>query len=337
MRCSERLSYRKFMKTPSKPEELLELAEKQAGTDAMHMLVDKHLDKLMALREQLPIDDIDLLSTNIATNKRVDHAVKEQITSLHAKMRKLVEEVARRIENNKYKSSEEAIEGFRSLKERERSLRLLIADKKTHVSCQSLKVAVELFYELNKQIVERLESASEIDPAEERKLLLGNALLVYELTDFAIHFIEGFQLHGMDEIESIHKDMQKTIDSLRDEAKALRKQAESQDHDEHLRQQVLHDIANRDESIGVLETEWSSYMKTVRSCEGEIGYVTKKIPSLRLIRDNAKAQINTLAAVSVLQIVQGSIRAIEATVLQLEKIELASLSADRVRRLLGIR
>jgi len=70
--------------------------------------------------------------------------------------------------------------------------------------------------------------------------------------------------------------------------------------------------------------------------EGEIGYVSKKLPSLHLIRDNAKAQINTLAAVAVLQIVQSNIRTIERAVLQLEQLQLASLSADRVKRLLGI-
>jgi len=323
------------MTTPSKPEELLETAEKEAGKEAMQMLVDKHLDNLMALREQMPIEDIDLLSSNIASNKRVDKAVKDHITSLHAKMRKLVETVAQRIENQKYKSSEEVIEGIRSMKMKERAVKLLSADKLTHVSCQSLKVAVELFFELNKQIVARLESSTIADPAEETKLLLGNALLVYELTDFAIGFLEGFRLNGIEEIEDIYKEMQRTISVLREEAKSLRKKAESPDIDENLKDQVIRDITNRDEAVEVLEKEWTSYIQTVRSDEGEVGVVKKKIPSLRLIRDNARAQIDTLAAVSVLKIVQSNIRAIEATVIQLEKIQLASLSADRVKRLLG--
>jgi hypothetical protein len=295
------------------------------------------LNNLMALREQMAIEDIDLLTPNIATNKRVDKAVKEQITSLHTKMRTLIQEVATRVENQKYKTSEEAIEGLRlSRNQKDKATALVSADKTIHVSCQSLKVAVEIFCELNKQIVERLESPTHIDPVEEHKLVLGNALLVYELTDFAIHFIEGFRIHGIDEIEVIHKEMQKTISTLREEQKTLRKQADAPDIEENLRQQVSRNIADREESIMVLEQEWSSYMQTIRSLQGETAYVSKKIPSLRLIRDNAKAQINTLAAVAVLQIVQSNVRAIEATVLQLEKIQLASLSADRVKRLLRI-
>ena len=325
------------MNTKNKAEELLEIAEKQAGAEAMQMLTDKHLHNLLALREQFSINDIDLVSSSIAGNKRIDQAVKLQIVSLHSKMATLIQEVANRIETEKYTSAEEAIEGMRlSMSQREKVSSLVAADKKLHTSCQSLKVAVEIFCDLNRQIVSRLENDGGMSPSEERKLVLGNALLVYELTDFSINYIEKFKLQGIQEIESIHKDMQRTISSLREEQKTLRKQSESADVEDFLREQVQKDITHREESITVLEKEWDSYMTTVRSLEGEIGDVSKKLPSLRLIRDNAKAQINTLAAVAVLQIVQSNIRAIEGTVFKLEKLQLASLSADRVKRLLGI-
>jgi len=325
------------MSTKTKAEELLEIAEKQAGTEAMQMLTDKHLDNVMALREQISIEDIDLVSSSISNNKRIDLAVKERIVSLHSKMAALVQEVANRIETEKYLTAEQAIEGMRlSMVQREKVSALVAADKQLHVSCQSLKVAVEVFCDLNKQIVSRLESDRSIDAGEERKLLLGNALLVFELTDFSIRFIESFKLQGVQEIESIHRDMQKTISALREEQTALRKQAEGTDIDAFLRDQVKKDIQLREDSIVIIDKEWESYMMTVRSMEGEIGSVSKKLPSLKLIRDNAKAQINTLAAVAVIQIVQSNIRAIEGAVLQLEQLQLASLSADRVKRLLGI-
>jgi hypothetical protein len=167
-------------------------------------------------------------------------------------------------------------------------------------------------------------------------LLLENALLVYELTDFSIHFIDAFKLEGIREIEEVHREMQKTIASLRDEQKALKKQTGDSGIEAALRERVVKDVEHREESIGILEGEWKSYMGTIKDLQGEIGLVSRKLPSLRLIRANAKAQINMLAAVAVLQTVQSSIKAIEGTVLQLEQLELASLSADRVKRLLGI-
>jgi hypothetical protein len=325
------------MSSPTTPQELLEIAEREAGTEAMQTLVEGHLSMLMDLRENLAIDDIELLSANIGTNKRVDKAVKDKVASLQGKMRVLIQEVASRIENQKCKSSEEAIQALRlSRTERIRAAALLTADKHLHISCQSLKVAVELLCGLNKEIVSRLGSATDMGPDEERKLVLGNALLVCELTDFAIRYIEGFSLQGVDEIEVIYKEMQKTRSNLRDEAKSLRNQATAPDIDESVRQQVLQDITTRDEAVNVLEQEWSSYMESIKSRDGEIGAIRKRLPNLRLLRDNAKAQINTLEAVAVLQLVQRNTRAIEATVSQLEDIQLASLSADRVRRLLKI-
>ena len=265
-------------------------------------------------------------------------AVRDAVATLHQKMRVLVAEIAKRIEGQKYKSSQEAVENLSlSRAQKNKATALVSADEKIHVSCQSLKVTVELFCELNKQIVKKLESSKDFAPADEGKLILGNALLVYELTDFAIQFIENFRLAGLDEVETIHKEMLKTIGTLRDEQQSLRKQAESPDIEDFLKQQVLFDIDQRNESIQTLEAEWSAYMETIGLLKGETAHISKKIPGLRLIRDNAKAQINTLAAVAVLQIVRSNIHTIEATVLQLEKIQLASLSADRVKRLLGIR
>lgn len=302
------------------------------------MLTDSHINGLHSLREQLSIEDINLVSSSIAQNKRIDHAIQQQLGSLHTKMRVIIQEVAETIEYHKYQTAEEAIQEMRLSKaEREKVSHLVEADKELHASCQSLKVAVELFCNLNKKIVSQLENHHHnMTPNEEQKLVLANALLVYEITDFSIGFIESFELGGIQNIREIHNEMKRTIVLLRNEQKDLRKKAESPNIESFLKQQVIQDIENRESAISVLETEWEGYMGTVEEMGEDIGYVRKKLPSLRLIRDNAKAQINTLAAVAVLQIVQSNIRAIEGAVLQLESLQLASLSADRVKRLLGI-
>lgn len=325
------------MENKIRVEEILEIAEKQAGAEASEIVLDRHLKRLMFIRDKFPIDDAELLTPTPGSTKGPISQVREALNYLHGTMQRLIQEVANRIENEKYSSAEQAIGGLSlSLAQREKVTNLIAADKKLHISCQSLKVAVELFSELNKKIIDRLEHEHALEPGEERKLVLGNAILVYELTEFSIRFIEKFKLQGVIEIQSIHRDMQNTITALRREQQALKEQAASPAIEPFLREQVEKDIANREESITVLEEEWESYMRTTTSFQKEVGSVTKKLPSLKLIRDNAKAQINTLAAVAVLQIVQSNIKAIEGTVLQLEKLQLASLSADRVRRLLGI-
>ena len=58
-------------------------------------------------------------------------------------------------------------------------------------------------------------------------------------------------------------------------------------------------------------------------------------PSLRVLRDNAKGQIEVLAAISVLGLVKANLGAIASTVEALVAIELVPLSADKVKLLLG--
>jgi len=337
--CKKRRSPKpnpKKIKMPSTPEELLEAAEKEAGTQAMNMLVENHLDMIMSLRDSIDVDDTELLSNAVRGNSRIDKAVKQDIMNLHSKMSRLVNEIARRIEDEKYKVSEEAIDNLKlSAQQNNKVSSLIVADKKIHTSCQSLKVTVETFCEINKMIIQKLENPQGLERNQERDLVLTNALLVYEITDFTINFISTFQLMGLDEIGKIHKDMVTTVSRLKKEQQSLRSQAEDPEVEDFLREQVMSDIKHREESIDMLEKEWDSYMENIEELQNETGLVSKKIPNLKLIRDNAKAQINTLAAVAVLQIVKHNVQAIEATVLNLEKLELASLSADRVRRLLG--
>jgi len=56
----------------------------------MQILTGRHLDNLLELREQLSMNDIDLVSSSIAHNKTIDHAIKAQIVSLHPKLAALI-------------------------------------------------------------------------------------------------------------------------------------------------------------------------------------------------------------------------------------------------------
>jgi hypothetical protein len=291
----------------------------------------------MELREQLDVEDIGLLTSEVGKNRCIPEQVKVRLKSLHDKMRRLVEEVARRIEAQKYQSAEEAISGLSTSKhEKNRSLALVEADKKVNISCQTLKIAVELFGELNKHILHELENASHVGGGEERNLLFGNALLVYELADFVIHFIEDFQPMGREEIGAIHAQMQNEIAAFKEDLRCLRKQAESPEIEEDVRATTLRAINDRDKAVEIVEREWSSYLESLDSRESTTDALKGKLRTLYLIRDNAKSQISALAIIAVLQFVKHNTEAIEATVQQLAKMKLAPLTPDRVRRLIHL-
>ncbi|NJN92819.1 MAG: hypothetical protein HC875_01370 [Anaerolineales bacterium] len=318
------------------PEELIEKAERQAGNQAISQVVDKHLAQVMGIRSQYPISNFDLLSANIVNVSQIPEKLRIETGRLQNKIRIIIEEVASRIEERKYRSSEQAIESMPlAYVDRIKARELVQADKQIHVSYQALKTTVEFFADLNQMIIDKIEKSP--SAASETNLVLGNAILVYELTDFLIGFIEDFRVRGVEEILKLYQETQIKTKEFRHKEEALRRKAEAEEIDAAVREQTLGDIGNRERSIKLLEEEWEDYIKTIKSLQNEVGVVHKKLPTLELIRENAKTQIELIQAVAMLQILKQNIGALEGAILTLEKIKLITLSPTRVRRLLGIR
>ncbi len=224
-----------------------------------------------------------------------------------------------------------------ALNERTKVKALINADKQVHISYQALKVAIEFFSELNKLIMDKIEDSEKSGNVQmERNLILGNAILVYELTDFVINYIETFEIEGVNEILELYKQESKRLEKLLVEQKGLKEKAQSDEIDPQVKALILSDIKARESSIEIIVNEWRDYVKTIEETQNEAGSVSKKLPTLKLIRDNAKSQISLIEAIAVMQIVKRNLSAIEAAILTLEKIELITLSPTRVRRLLGI-
>lgn len=284
------------------------------------------------------MDDVDLLSSNIQKIVKLPNDVKQQIQSLKNKLRAVIEEVSQRIENRKYESSEKAIEEMGvNYSQLNKVKQLVNADKKVHMSCQALRITVETFTNFNKTIIKRLEEAEHTNnPHTERNLILGNAILVHELTDFVIEYLESYKIYGMEDIVKLQQDMIKTIDNLRAEQASLKERTKANNIEEQVRKQVLSNIESREKSLDLIAHEWELYMKAITNLQNDIAPITSKLPTLKLIRDNATSQINIIGAIAVMQVVKSNLRAVEATVTNLENIELTSISPDRVRRLLGI-
>jgi hypothetical protein len=316
-----------------KPEDLIERADRKAGTQAVGHIMEQHVNTVIAARSQYPLSDYDLLSLRLVNNHSVPQSIRAEVGRLQMKIRVIIEEVALRIEERKYGSSEQEIERMSlGYTERQKASALVKADKQAHTSYQALKVTVELFSDLNQLIVEKINNVT--SPQAEANLVLGNAILVYELTDFVIRFIENFVIQGIPDILSLHEETKKKIVDQRQQEEQLRKRIENLD--DSVKEPMLNNIRARERSIEVLETEWSSYIETINSLRGGIGAIQTKIPTLEAIRENAKLQINLVQTVAMLQVLKQNIGAMQSTILSLERIQLVSLSPNRVRRLLGI-
>ena len=317
------------------PDDFFEKADRTAANQAIYDILYTHINAIMDIQGKFPVNNTDLLRTRVTQNKDIPEKVRDDIGSLHDNVKSVIENIALRIEERKYKSAEQAIIDMKSgYVNQHRAIALVQADKKLHVSYQALRTTVEFFSSLNQMIIEKINKSQSSE--SETRMILGNAILIYELTDFVIGYIEGFSVEGVGEINQIYEETKKKNAEIRKQQQSLLHQVESNNIDTEVKNQTLDDIRLREKSLGVLEQEWLAYIDTIKVLEGELSVIQKKIPTLEVIRENAKIQIDLIQAVAMLQFLKQNVGTMEATILTLEKIKLVSLSPNRVRRLLGI-
>jgi hypothetical protein len=212
---------------------------------------------------------------------------------------------------------------------------LVSADKKLHISCQSLKVTVDFFTALNEHMVQEIKSCKDSD--QEYRLVLGNAILVYELTDFVIKYLKSFETEGISEIHAVKNQMDRKIQKIKTEIEELRNRAQSDKIFSDLKQNILSNVSEREDAVKVMMNTWDNYLGEVKTLSDETdSFIGNWLPNLELIRDDAKNQITTLDAFAIVRALKGNLNALKSVGKSIKTIPLVSLSPDRVRRLLGL-
>ena len=327
-----------LIENPDLAEEVIDPVEKvqrRAGVRAIGDIMEGHIENVLRLRSTYRVDDSDLLTANIGHSSNIPQSVRVELTQLHAKIRDIIERIALKMEDRKYKDVEEALADLRfGLAERERATVLIAADKQLHVSYQTLRMVVEFFGVFNQEILTRIER--EASPQRQSNMMLGNAVMVYELTDFVISYIEGFAVRGVGQIDSIYTDIKKKIGDVRAQQETLEQRAKNPAIESRVREQTLADIQNRRTAIDEVEREWTRYVAEVGQLDSVVDEVRTKIPTLELIRENAQVQISLLQLVALMRFLKQNSEAIKGTVDALQGFRLAPLTSNCVRRLLGV-
>jgi hypothetical protein len=275
----------------------VERAQRRAGVRAVGTVLDHHIETVLELRNHHRIDDTDLLS---AAGSNVPMAVQDEVGRLHSDIRRIVEEIAHRIEENNYREAEDVVRNLPlAYAERERANALVHAEKRMHISYQALRIAVEYFSELNENLLASIDR--EWSTAREANLVLGNAITVFELTEFVIRYVERFRLDGHDDIHRLHREAKVRLDAKRTEQQALARRASAPAIEADVREQILDVIRTRESAIGELEREWDKYLSEIDSMRSAISEVYAKVPTLEVIRDNARLQIDVMQEVAVLR------------------------------------
>ncbi len=315
-------------------DQLFEEVQREAGIQAIERVAESHLSEVISVRERFPIDDMDLLTTRISGIKDIPRNVRERMGSFHKRIRVIIEKVAAQIEDRRYRETEESIKEMKlSVNERSRVASLIRAEKELQTSYGSLKTTVDVLTRMNDMILRRIEASEKSgDRTAERNLFLANSILVYELTDYVIRYVEDFQIKGVDEIMRIQRSELKKLSDIQknqDELKHRARYASSTDFQET----TLASISALEQSIAVIRQEWESYTEEVRDMKGRIGPITTRLYDLKILRDLAGMQIQVFEAAAAVGILQRNILALQDAMKGLEKLQLASLTPERVRRL----
>jgi hypothetical protein len=319
-----------------KPDEnLIETAHRDAAKEACWEVLSKHVELVMDVRRSHPIQNRELLSTNFVRLSGIPTAIKNQIQQLSTIVQSIILNAADAIETQKQdRSGTSAGDEGLGFHDRQKSDQLIAADNKYRMSCQTLKLTVETFVDLNRRIVSRLEhTAPTLGAVEERNLLLINALLVYELTKFTIEFVQSFRPAGLREIDALRQEVQSGLDALQQEDDRLKGNAEALKVTS-VRSATLNRIEARRLMRENTKAEWDEYLSSIRQSEDRITSLRSILTALQVIRDDAASQIAHLGLAAVVRLSRHNLDAIGSTIEEIQDLELVPLDPDRVRKLL---
>jgi hypothetical protein len=320
-----------FLRSTTPPDPVEQL-RRTTGLRAVGQLLEQHVGKVLSIRSRYDLNDVDLLSGNIARERDIPRQVRDEVTGLHERIRMIIEQIASQIEQGRYEEVEQAVAGLNGFAERERAQRLIQADKQVQVAYDALRLTVEYFSELNQSVLARIERETSAD--KQSTMMFGNAVMIHELTDFVIGYIEAFSVST--DLEKFQAEAKKRIQHTRDQQKALAEMVGNADVEPIVRDQTLEDIRSREAAFDELEQEWDKYLAEVRQLRVKVDEVRGKVPTLAIIRENARIQIMTLQLVAMLRFLKQNSDSIKGAVDTLQGFRLAPLSSTRVRRLIGV-
>jgi hypothetical protein len=316
----------------SGPENLIEL--KQAnGFRSLQRILDEQLELLKSMMHQYHVDGVGLLSSNISRATEVPTAMRTAARDLHNRIRHNIESIAWAIEGGNYGGLEAHATNLPSLARRERAWRLVEADRALHVSFQALRLSIEYFKRYNGLIIEEIE---DMPPGQQRTFLMfANAIMVYELADYVINFIENFTPGGIRDLEDLHQAALRRAEKTRDDARRHVEMVKTTPVSANVRDAAIKQAKDTERALGKLSEAWERYLTAARRFHGGLDDVKGGLHDLRATREGARIRIDLLEQVSTLQVLQDSLRSIQETVTELADFRLARLDEATVEELLG--
>jgi hypothetical protein len=323
--------------------ELIEI-EKNAGCQAVLTYLQDYTKKVSDIQEKYAFSNRDIMSPRLIDNTKLSLEEMAALEELKRKLDHIINEVAERVEKHRISSYDDYTQRYElNAYDKLRVNSLVSSVRDINKSIQKLKFTVETFSRCNKFVINQLDECIKMgDLSKSRIMVLGNMLLIYELANYMISFLEKFKLDGIDDVLQLSQKELEKISTTREDLKKLKEAASSTEIEDEVRNQVVANLNNREESLEEFKKEWDNYIDGIEKVQNKVGSLKKKIPTLKLIRDNAQNQLDffeimkIFGVMMVTEAVRKNLDTLEIVTLPLDEIELISLPPHKVYTLIGI-
>jgi hypothetical protein len=323
--------------------ELIEL-EKNAGYQAVLTYLQDYTKKVRDIQEKFAFSNRDIMSTKLIDNPKLSTEEVATLADLKRKLDNIINEVAERVEKHRVVSYDDYTKRYElNAYDRLRVNSLVSSVRNINKSIQKIKFTVENFSRCNKYIINELDDCVEKGDFNRSKMfVLGNMLLIYELANYLINFLEKFKLDGIDDILQLSQKEIAKINTTMQALQKLKDDAGSPEIDFKIKEQISSNLNDREKSLESFKEEWDKYIVGINDVQSKVGSLKDKIPTLKLIRDNAQNQLDfyeimkIFGIMMVAETVRKNLDTLEIVTLPLDEIELISLPPHKVHNLLGL-
>jgi hypothetical protein len=279
--------------------------------------------------------NVDILSDSIASNSKLSKPIKQKTQEFRQGVKEYILMTAALIEKGKFEDVSQVVSSIQAGENEKRKIELLLNGyKKLSFSMETVRVTVDFFSIANKNIVDQVRSVSRSSP-EFSDLMLKNAVLIYELTGFLIEYLENFGISGIEDIEKVRKDIENQLNQTEKAIDEI-EQDKDLDADPQLKTRIIENNTERKAILNIIRQKWSSFEGGITKNKDSINStITKLVPNLKIRQKDARIQVMTLELVQLTRAFQSNID-LANTFADVKQLELAPLTADDVRQLLGL-
>ena len=276
------------------------------------------------------LTNADILTTTLPFCSDIPKRYRKRFLSYRERIREIIFGVAIDIQNVKYKTLDHNVKsaGLSKYQER-RYLQVREAQQLLYASYESIRESINYIRELNDFLIKKISKAS---GSKKTDLLLLNAITVYELTDAIICLIDDFQFRGKDTLRSINDQVVSELKTQKSQDMDLIRRADAEKG--RVSDGVIISIKEREKIRLFVVKKWEKIWDQVARLETNVLEARGHLETLRLIRDNAKGQINILEVVGITQIVQNNIQNFQE-ICAITDIDLAPLTKEDIYGLIG--